>query len=96
VGGGLDGNIDPGVCTHIFSSVFSKLKFLLVMEILQILSKLLISKCFGRHPKKLWITLWRTEARWPESLENQAFRWNAHAMGNLKKLFKINDLEIRV
>jgi hypothetical protein len=72
--GGLDGNIDPAVGAHIISGVLARLVVLAVMEILQIWPKSLISKCFAGHPKKLWITLWRTRSVWPETLENQAFR----------------------
>jgi hypothetical protein len=74
VGGGLDGNVNPVVCTHIFPVVLAGLKVLLVMEILQIVPKSLISQCFDSHPKKLWITLWKTGVGSPQSLENQAFR----------------------
>jgi hypothetical protein len=74
VGGGLDGNIDPAGCIHNFLDLLTVLSAVVVIKILQIRSKSLISKSFGSHPEKLWITLWRTWVGWPQTLENQAFR----------------------
>jgi hypothetical protein len=59
---------------HIFPGVLSVLAKLMVKRILQIGPKSLILKRFGSHPKKLWITLWKTGDGSLRSLENQAFR----------------------
>jgi hypothetical protein len=52
-------------------------------DFLGIGAKCLIFKGFAGRSGFLWITLLKTRLDGPQSLENQAFQQNAHAMGRI-------------